>query len=151
MDAALPQLITAIFLSPTFTAVDGAFVASLYGCLNLFFRPMGGVIADLLYKKYGPGLGLKVKVWYLLVCAFSQGITLIGLGFYINNNPTTVTLGGVCGFIVAIAFFGFQANAGECVVVSKVVGDRTLTKVTLSAPLSLPFSRCLCCIRSPQT
>lgn len=111
LDAALPQLIYALFASPTFSAADAAYVSSTYGLLNLFFRPLGGIIADLLYRKFKPmGYGLRAKVVFTLVCNVLQGLMLVGLGLYANS--TSVSLGGVIGFLVAMAITGFMANAG---------------------------------------
>ncbi|KAJ9474026.1 hypothetical protein PHBOTO_004089 [Pseudozyma hubeiensis] len=106
MDAALPGLITTLFQSRTFTAIDAAYAASMYGLLNLYARPLGGVVSDILYSKYG----LRGRVIWLLCTAFSQGIAMIGLGFYCNNNPT---LSGVLGFIFFIATTGFLANGAN--------------------------------------
>jgi len=107
MDAGLPGLINTLFASSTFTVVDAAYAASTYGLLNIFARPVGGIIADMLYSRYG----LRAKVWWLLGTALSQGIAMIGLGMYINYR--SATLGGVIGFIVLIAVTGFAAN-GAC-------------------------------------
>lgn len=106
LDAALPGLITTLFQSRTFTAIDAAYAASLYGLLNIYARPLGGVVSDVLYSKYG----LRGRVIWLLATAFSQGIAMIGLGFYCNHNPT---LGGVLGFIFLIATTGFLANGAN--------------------------------------
>ncbi|EPQ25980.1 uncharacterized protein PFL1_06435 [Pseudozyma flocculosa PF-1] len=107
MDAALPGLLTTLFKSSTFTVTDAAFAASTYGLLNLFARPLGGIVSDLLYARYG----LRAKVLLLLAAAFSQGVSMIGLGFYVNNGGASV--GGVIGFIVLIGVTGFVAN-GAC-------------------------------------
>lgn len=104
LDAGLPGLINTLFASDNFNHVDAAYVASTYGLLNLFARPLGGVIADILYSRYG----LKAKVWWLLGTAISQGIGMIGLGMYINYSQATI--GGVIGFIILIAITGFAAN-----------------------------------------
>ncbi|KAL7949245.1 major facilitator superfamily domain-containing protein [Trichoderma barbatum] len=107
MDAALPGLINTLFASESFTIVDAAYAASTYGLMNLFARPLGGVISDVLYARFG----LRAKMYWLLATALSQGIAMIGLGVYINKNDATI--GGVIGFIVAIAITGFAAN-GAC-------------------------------------
>lgn len=106
MDAALPGLITTLFQSKTFTSIDAAYAASMYGLLNLYARPLGGVVSDLLYSRYG----LRGRVIWLLVTAFSQGIAMIGLGVYCNHNPT---LGGVLAFIFFIGTTGFLANGAN--------------------------------------
>ncbi|KAL7928203.1 major facilitator superfamily domain-containing protein [Trichoderma chlorosporum] len=107
MDAALPGLINSLFASESFTIVDAAYAASTYGLMNLFARPLGGIISDVLYARFG----LRAKMTLLLAMALSQGIALIGLGVYINKNEATI--GGVIGFIVAIAILGFTSN-GAC-------------------------------------
>ncbi|KAL6851837.1 major facilitator superfamily domain-containing protein [Trichoderma novae-zelandiae] len=107
MDAALPGLINTLFASESFTITDAAYAASTYGLMNLFARPLGGIISDLLYARFG----LRAKMYWLLASALSQGIAMIGLGVYINK--TNATIGGVIGFIVAIAITGFAAN-GAC-------------------------------------
>ncbi|UKZ74848.1 hypothetical protein TrVFT333_002518 [Trichoderma virens FT-333] len=107
MDAALPGLINSLFVSESFTIVDAAYAASTYGLMNLFARPLGGIISDILYAQFG----LRAKMYWLLATALSQGIAMIGLGFYVNKNQATI--GGVIGFIVAIAITGFAAN-GAC-------------------------------------
>lgn len=106
MDAALPGLITTLFQSKTFTAIDAAYAASMYGLLNLYARPLGGVVSDVLFSKYG----LRGRVFWLLVTSFSQGIAMIGLGFYCNRSPT---LSGVLWFIFLIGTTGFLANGAN--------------------------------------
>ncbi|PTB68399.1 MFS general substrate transporter [Trichoderma citrinoviride] len=107
MDAALPGLINTLFASKSFTITDAAYAASTYGLMNLFARPLGGIMSDLLYARFG----LRAKMYWLLTTALSQGIAMIGLGVYINKNDATI--GGVIGFLVAIAVTGFAAN-GAC-------------------------------------
>lgn len=107
MDAALPGLINTLFASESFTITDAAYAASTYGLMNLFARPLGGIVSDLLYARFG----LHAKMYWLLATALSQGIVMIGLGVYIDKDKATI--GGVIGFIVAIAITGFAAN-GAC-------------------------------------
>lgn len=111
LDAALPQLLFALFASASFTAETAAFAASTYGLLNLFFRPLGGIMADMLYHKYRPkGYGLRAKVTLMVVTNISQGLFMLGLGLYVDRKGSP-DLGVVMGFIVLIAVFGFIANA----------------------------------------
>ena len=107
LDAALPGLIKTLFANKTFTATDAAYTASTYGLLNIFARPLGGVLSDILYSRFG----LSAKVYFLLATGFVQGVAMIGLGIYVDCNQAT--LGGVVGFIVLVAVFGFAAN-GAC-------------------------------------
>ncbi|CAO1613682.1 unnamed protein product [Sympodiomycopsis kandeliae] len=112
MDTALPELLYALFESPTFASRSAAFAASLYGLLNLIFPPLGGVLADKLYRTFQPsGYGLRAKVVLMLTSNILQGLFLIGLGLYVDRTASP-TLSTVLGFIVLIAAFGFIANAG---------------------------------------
>lgn len=107
LDAGLPGLIYQLFRTETFTHVEAAYAASTYGLLNIFGRPLGGIIADMLYARYG----FRSKVYWLLATSISQGIAMIGMGFYVER--TDATIGGVIGFIILIAVTGFAAN-GAC-------------------------------------
>lgn len=107
MDAALPGLIDGLFASESFGSVNAAYAASTYGLMNLFARPLGGIISDVLYARFG----LRAKMYWLLAATLSQGIAMIGMGIYINKK--NATLGGVIGFIATIAITGFSAN-GAC-------------------------------------
>ncbi|TKY89981.1 hypothetical protein EX895_001279 [Sporisorium graminicola] len=106
MDAALPGLIFTLFGSKNFTAIDAAYAASMYGLLNLYARPLGGVVSDVLFSKYG----LRGRVIWLLATAFSQGIAMIGLGIYCNRDPH---FSGVMWFIFLIGTTGFLANGAN--------------------------------------
>lgn len=109
LDAALPNLLFNLFQSPTFTVADAAYIASTYGLCNLYARPLGGVICDILYSKYRHrGLGVRAKVIFLLTMAIAQGILMVGLGVYVDRPGSSY--GGVIGFMVAMATTGFAAN-----------------------------------------
>lgn len=109
LDAALPGLILTLFQSRSFGPVDAAYVASTYGLCNLYARPLGGILCDMLYRRYRHrGLGVRAKVIFLLATGISQGLLLVGLGLYVDHGKAS--LGGVIGFIVAIATTGFAAN-----------------------------------------
>ncbi|PWZ01234.1 MFS general substrate transporter [Testicularia cyperi] len=105
MDAALPGLMTTLFKSATFSVEDAAYAASTYGLLNIYARPLGGIVSDIVYARWG----LRARVWVLLITAISQGLGMIGMGLYCNYHPNP-TVGGVIGFIVLIATTGFMAN-----------------------------------------
>lgn len=107
MDAALPGLINNLFASESFGSVDAAYAASTYGLMNLFARPLGGIVSDVLYARFG----LRAKMYWLLATAASQGIAMIGMGIYINRDGATIS--GVIGFIAVVAITGFSAN-GAC-------------------------------------
>lgn len=109
LDAALPTLLNQLFASQSFTSIDAAYVASTYGLCNLYARPLGGIACDILYRRFeGRGLGVRAKVVFLLITAIAQGLFLVGLGVYIDHGKAS--LGGVIGFMVALATTGFAAN-----------------------------------------
>ncbi len=106
MDAALPGLI----IHP-FPIQDFYCYRCCLRCLDVRFAQLvrssyRRCHLDLLYSKYG----LRGRVIWLLVTAFSQGIAMIGMGFYCNHHPT---LGGVLAFIFFIATTGFLANGAN--------------------------------------
>jgi NNP family nitrate/nitrite transporter-like MFS transporter len=109
LDAALPTLINTLFSSPTFGPTNAAYVAATYGLCNIYARPFGGIFCDYLYRRFRHrNLGVRAKVIFLLFTGISQGLLLIGLGVYVDHGASS--LGGVIGFIVALATTGFAAN-----------------------------------------
>jgi len=82
VDASLANVIYGIYKSPTFGQTKAGYLTSLYGLLNLWTRPTGGFIGDILYKRYGvPG-----KKYNMIACGFFQGAMAIAFGLYIDHN-----------------------------------------------------------------
>lgn len=75
---------------------------SMMGLMNIFTRPLGGYISDLLYQKYQTTL---VKKYWMLTCGILQSIFLLWIGL-----DTGIT---VAGLIVGVAFMSVFMEAGN--------------------------------------
>ncbi|RPA97606.1 nitrate transporter [Choiromyces venosus 120613-1] len=86
--------------------------ASMFGLLNVFFRPIGGIIADIIYKK-------THSVWWkkhwLIFLGVAQGSVCLALGL-INPHRKSIMFGLVAG----LAFFMDAANEANFAVVPHV-------------------------------
>ena len=85
--------------------------ASIFGFMNFINRPMGGVIADLLYNKFGRNLWLK-KAW-ISTCGIMTGALLIIIG---KVNPSAANggdIGTLVGLIVLMAVFHEAGNGAN--------------------------------------
>lgn len=81
LESNLANIIFAIHKSRSFTQRDAGYVASIFGLLNIFARPFGGILADVLYRKHGvPG-----KKYLTLACGVLLGALSIALGFYVDS------------------------------------------------------------------
>ncbi|TCD62455.1 hypothetical protein EIP91_006882 [Steccherinum ochraceum] len=80
IDANLANVLFGLFR--TLGQTKAGYIASIYGLLNVFTRPLGGYFGDLIYKKYG----IFGKKYLMLVCGVMQGIFSIGLGVYIDHH-----------------------------------------------------------------
>jgi NNP family nitrate/nitrite transporter-like MFS transporter len=81
VDANLSNILFSIYKSPTFGQTKAGYITSLYGLLNIWTRPSGGIIGDFVYSRYGvPG-----KKYWMLGVGFIQGLFAVGLGVYIDN------------------------------------------------------------------
>ncbi|KAI6106918.1 major facilitator superfamily domain-containing protein, partial [Pisolithus croceorrhizus] len=82
IDANLANVLFTLYNSPTFGQTKAGYIASIFGFLNVFTRPLGGYFGDMLYKKFGvPG-----KKYLLIILGITQGLLSIGLGLYIDSN-----------------------------------------------------------------
>ena len=57
-------------------------VASIYGLLNIFTRPFGGYLADIIYQRYG----VTMKKHLVLLCGVLMGFMSIALGLYMDHH-----------------------------------------------------------------
>ena len=78
--------------------------------LNLITRPLGGILADICYKRWG----VNSKVYLTLILGAGQGIFSIAMGFWIQKSSDP-SLAGIMIFIVIIGFFNEMANGGNYV------------------------------------
>ncbi|KAI5995345.1 major facilitator superfamily domain-containing protein [Pisolithus orientalis] len=82
IDANLANVLFSLYKSPNFGQTKAGYIASIFGLLNIFTRPLGGYFGDLIYQKFGvPG-----KKYLLIFLGAAQGLLSIGLGLYIDNN-----------------------------------------------------------------
>jgi len=95
-----------------FDQTTAGYYTSIFGFLNLVTRPLGGYVADLLYRSFGTR---GKKVWTLF-CGLIMGAALIGGGFYIENHrtptnsPSLATIMGIFSLAVIFSEFGNGAN-----------------------------------------
>ncbi|KUI66684.1 Nitrate transporter [Cytospora mali] len=80
--------------------------AAMFGFLNFVTRPLGGVISDVLYNKFGHSLWLK-KAW-MHTCGILAGILLIIIGQVNSHQLPTFT-----GLIALMAIFLEAGNGAN--------------------------------------
>lgn len=84
IDANLTSVLYSLFHArdSAFGQTTAGYYTALFGLLNVFTRPLGGYMADAIYKTHGvPG-----KKWLTLGLSFCMGMVSIGLGRYIENH-----------------------------------------------------------------
>lgn len=98
---------------PTIGMEKAGYYASIFGLLNIITRPLGGILADLMYRKYGVGS----KKYFTLGLGIGQGVLTIGFGMLLKNQAHP-GLGAMMGIIVCIAFCNEMANGANFALVS---------------------------------
>ncbi len=78
--------------------------ASMFGLLNVFFRPLGGVVSDLIY----PRTGVWGKKWLIHVYGIISGAFLIAIGLIDPKNQSMMF-----GLIAGMAFFMEGGNGAN--------------------------------------
>lgn len=86
--------------------------AAMFGLLNVVFRPLGGVIADVLYKKTG---NIWTKKAWLHFLGFITGAFQIAIGVLDSKNQSTMF-----GLIAGMAFFLEAGNGANFALVPHV-------------------------------
>ncbi|KIJ61881.1 hypothetical protein HYDPIDRAFT_176843 [Hydnomerulius pinastri MD-312] len=82
IDANLANILLNLMKSPSFGQTKAGYIAGIYGFLNVFSRPLGGYLGDLVYRKFGvPG-----KKYLMIGLGVIQGLLSLGLGIYIDNH-----------------------------------------------------------------
>ncbi|KAG0698595.1 major facilitator superfamily domain-containing protein [Suillus ampliporus] len=105
IDANLANVLYTLLKSPTFGQTKAGYIASIYGLLNVFSRPLGGYFGDLIYIQFGvPG-----KKYLTIACGVAQGLLSLGLGLYIDNHSDP-SLTVIIVIFVILAIFNEVAN-----------------------------------------
>lgn len=82
IDANLANVYLALYKSKTFGQTKAGYLASIFGFLNFFTRPLGGYFGDLVYRRWGvPG-----KKYLMIFLGIAQGLLSLGLGVYIDSH-----------------------------------------------------------------
>lgn len=86
--------------------------AAMFGLLNVIFRPTGGIVADILYKRF-PNVWVK-KIW-IHTLGVITGVFLIVIGVLDPHNTNTMF-----GLIAGMAFFLEAGNGANFALVPHV-------------------------------
>lgn len=103
---------------PHLTQTQASNYAAIFGFLNFVMRPMGGVVADVLYNKLGRNLWAK-KAW-IHVCGLMTGALLIVIGKVDPSEANGGTIGELVGLIVVLAIFHEGGNGANFALVPHV-------------------------------
>lgn len=104
INSTLPSFYSETF--PNLGRTKSSYWAAMFGFLNLVTRPMGGVISDMLYNRFGHNLWLK-KAW-MHMCGTLTGILLIVIGRVDSHHLPTFT-----GLIALMAIFLEAGNGAN--------------------------------------
>lgn len=105
MNANLSNVLLTLYKSPTFGQTKAGYIAATYGFMNIFARPLGGYMSDLMYRRWGvPG-----KKYLMIFLGITEGIVGITLGWYIDNhhNPSLEVV------IILIVFLATACEASN--------------------------------------
>jgi NNP family nitrate/nitrite transporter-like MFS transporter len=94
-----------LFGDPAWSVTTAGAWASVFGLLNIFTRPLGGVIADLLYKRTN---SVDIKKWWMMFLGIGEGIMFLIIGF-LPNMPVFTLIGIMC-ILAFFMEFGNGAN-----------------------------------------
>ncbi|KAL4078756.1 major facilitator superfamily domain-containing protein [Scleroderma yunnanense] len=105
IDANLANVLLSLYKSETFGQTKAGYIASIFGFLNVFTRPLGGYCGDLAYRRWGvPG-----KKYLMISLGIAQGLLSLGLGMYIDSHHHP-SLAAIIGMIVILAMANEAAN-----------------------------------------
>lgn len=113
--------ILGLYLRKSFPYLDrktASSYAAIFGFLNFVTRPLGGMISDALYNKFGRSLWLK-KGWIVL-CGIMTGVMLIIIGTVKPSEESGRSLGTMVGLLVLLAFFDEAGNGANFALVPHV-------------------------------
>jgi MFS transporter, NNP family, nitrate/nitrite transporter len=92
--------------------------AAIFGFLNFITRPLGGMVADILYSKCGRNLWLK-KAW-IHVAGLLTGALLIIIGRIDPSEKNGMGIGTMVGLISVMAIFHEAGNGANFALVPHV-------------------------------
>jgi NNP family nitrate/nitrite transporter-like MFS transporter len=92
--------------------------ASIFGFLNFITRPLGGIVADILYTRFGRNLWLK-KGW-ITVCGLLTGGLLILIGQIDPSEANGGSISLMVGLISLMAIFHEAGNGANFALVPHV-------------------------------
>ncbi|KAG6331788.1 hypothetical protein ID866_7301 [Astraeus odoratus] len=122
IDANLANVLLSLYKSPTFGQTKAGYIASIFGFMNVFARPAGGYLGDLVYKKFGvPG-----KKYLMISLGIAQGLLSSGI------VGATGNLGGI---LFAIIFRFQPLPVGKAFWISGIIATGiTMLLVTIRVP-----------------
>ncbi|KAG0137147.1 major facilitator superfamily domain-containing protein [Tuber indicum] len=86
--------------------------AAMFGLLNVFFRPAGGIIADIIYRHTK---SVAAKKWWLVFIGCMQGVFCLAIGILNPHDESTMF-----GLVAGLAFFMDASNGGNFALVPHV-------------------------------
>lgn len=119
-ELAINAILSAFFKTnfPQLNQTQAGNYAAIFGFLNFVTRPMGGIVADLLYNRLGRNLWLK-KGW-ITTCGVLTGAMLVVIG---KVNPSAANgnnVGALVGLLTATAIFLEGGNGANFALVPHV-------------------------------
>lgn len=98
---------------PSLTQTTSGQWAAMFGLLNVFFRPLGGIISDVIYRHTSQSVTAK-KAW-LVFLGVSQGAFCLAIGL---TNPNSLPT--MIGLVAGLAFFMDASNGANFAIVPHV-------------------------------
>jgi NNP family nitrate/nitrite transporter-like MFS transporter len=93
---------------PNLGLEKAGYYAAVFGLLNIVTRPLGGILADILYRKHG----IWIKKYFMLGLGIGQGVFTIGFGMLLKNEVKP-SIGAMMGIIVCLAICNEAANGAN--------------------------------------
>jgi len=92
-------------------------IAAVFGLMNVFSRPLGGILSDYL----GRTVGMRGRLWWLFLCQMSGAVLCVILGI----GPVQAKLSHTIGVVIVFSFF-IEAACGATYGVVPFVTQRGL-------------------------
>ncbi|THU96332.1 nitrate transporter [Dendrothele bispora CBS 962.96] len=108
IDANLANVIFNLYQDDNFGQTKAGYLASTFGLLNIFTRPLGGWAGDKVYDQYG----VSGKKYLMIACGFLQGAMSLAWGLYIDSTPNP-SLGIFILLMVLCAIFCEAGNGAN--------------------------------------